>query len=410
MAINKLFRASIINPKRRMDSDFFDDGALYMENGIIKSLGNFSDVIKNCDHKVELVELDGVIIPGFVDVHLHWVQHQVRGKYSGELLTWLKDYIWPEEARYIDTDKATLAAEQFYADMLRVGTVMGMSYSSPHASATEIALQKMRGDWVVGNVLMAVNAPNDLTDFSLHDPVQLNEFMARTDRQHYALTPRFAPNLNADMLRWLGSLAAETCSFVQTHLAESKAELAWVKELFPDAENYTDVYDRAGLLTPKTILGHCIEMCDAEWQCLATRGSWVAHCPSSNEALGNRRMPLEKLRAHNIPYALATDVGAGPSHSMLHVIQRFMALHHAAGIRIPFQEALYRATLAGAEAMDRDFQAGNLTPGKRADFILLPSKQHNQSWEGWFDECIQGTMSELEKRPQGTWLAGERVA
>lgn len=410
MENKKIFRASIINPRNHAVADCFVDGAIYTENGIIKKIGYFSDVIKGCENNIETVELDGVLMPGFADVHLHWVQHQVRGKYSGELLTWLKEHIWPEEASYIDTGKAGQAAEEFYADMLRAGTVMGMSYSSPHAAATEIAMQKMRGDWIIGNVLMAINAPNDLTDYSLHDPILLNEIMMRNDRHHYALTPRFAPNLSTEILSYLGMIAVQTSSFVQTHLAESNAEIAWVKELFPDAESYTQVYDKAGLLTPKTILGHCIEMNDSEWQCLFARGSWVAHCPSSNEALGNNRMPLEKLQEYHIPYALATDVGAGPSHSMLHVIQRFIAIHRKAGIKISFQEALYRATLAGAEAMNRDAIAGNLCPGKRADFILLPSKQKNQSWDGWFSECIGGTMSELEERPQGTWLASERAA
>ncbi|WP_215883802.1 amidohydrolase family protein [Acidithiobacillus sulfurivorans] len=409
MIIKKLFRASILNPKGPGSSEFYDDGALYVENGLIKSIGKFDDIAqKNKDF--ELIELDGVVMPGFVDVHLHWVQHRVRGQYAGELLSWLKSYIWPEEARYINTNFAIAAAEQFYTDLLRAGTVMGMSYSSPHASATEIALQKMRGDWIIGNVLMAINAPDDLTDYSLHDPVLLKDFMARTDRIHYAVTPRFAPNLSAAALGMMGQIAAASDVFIQTHLAESRAELAWVKELFPDAAHYTEVYDRAGLLTKKTILGHCIEMCDAEWQCLAERGSWVAHCPTSNEALGNRRMPLEKLREYDIPFALATDIGGGPSHSMLHVMQRFLATHRAADIPVQVQEALYRGTLAGAEAMGRDSVAGNFMPGKRADFILMPAMDPHDSWVGWFESSLAGSISELEERPRGTWLSGEKIA
>lgn len=408
--IKKIFRASILNPLSADQWEAFADGALLVEDGIVRALGAFEAVMGVADSDVELEELSGVILPGFVDVHLHWVQHRVRGYYAGELLAWLQEYIWPEEARYVDTDLALTSARQFYADLLRAGTVMGMSYSSPHATATQIALREMRGDWVVGNVLMAINAPEFLTDFSLHAPEALRKFMSETDHQHYAITPRFAPNLSAVSLRSMGRVAAQSNVLIQTHLAESHAEVKWVRDLFPDAANYTDVYDQAGLLTSKTILGHCIEMSDPEWRCLAARGSWVAHCPTSNEALGNRRMPLEKLREFHIPYALASDIGGGPSHSMLHVLQRFLAIHRAVGVQVSAQEALYRATLAGAEAMGRKSIAGNLALGKRADFILLPQKLATNSWESWFEECTTGSMTELENFPRGTWLQGQKVA
>ncbi|MBU2719733.1 amidohydrolase family protein, partial [Acidithiobacillus ferridurans] len=264
-------------------------------------------------------------------------------------------------------------------------------------------------DWVVGNVLMSTNAPNYLTDFSLHDSDSLRAFMSHIDLRHYAVTPRFAPNLSLFQLKVLGEIAVESGVIIQTHLAESCEEVEWVRELFPEADNYTDVYDRAGLLGRNTVLGHCIEMSDSEWRCLAERGCWVAHCPTSNEALGNRRMPLEKVREYNIPYALATDIGAGPSHSMLHVLQRFFALHKAAGVSIDHEDAIYRATLAGAEAMGRSLVAGNLSAGKRADFVLLPGMASKDHWEGWLEDCISGSMSELETRPLGTWLSGKRV-
>ena len=408
--MEKIFRASILNPIDANTWRFVQDGALGVDQGIIMRMGDFTTMLSQIDTDTEVEDLDGVIVPGFVDVHLHWVQHRVRGRFSGELLTWLRECIWPEEARYVDTDFARAAAAQFYGDVLRAGTVMGMSYSSPHAEATQIALTSMRGDWVIGNVLMAINAPHTLTDYSLHDPDALRAFMRQTDITHYALTPRFAPNLTAASLKALGQIVAESPCLIQTHLAESVAELQWVKELFPDAAHYTEVYDRAGLLTPRTILGHCIEMRDEEWRCLRARGSWVAHCPTSNEALGNRRMPLEQVRAYNIPFALASDIGGGPSHSMLHVMQRFLGVHREAGVSVVPQEALYRSTKAGAECMGRGSIGGDLTVGKRGDFVLLPQKPAVDSIEHWFEECLSGNPTDLEQRPLGTWLSGARVA
>ena len=408
--MEKIFRASILNPIDANTWRFFQDGALGVDQGIIMRMGDFTTMLSQIDTDTEVEDLDGVIVPGFVDVHLHWVQHRVKGRFSGELLTWLQGHIWPEEARYVDTDLAQSAATRFYSDVLRAGTVMGMSYSSPHADATQIALALMRGDWVIGNVLMAIHAPSTLTDYSLHDPDALHAFMRQMNMTNYALTPRFAPNLSAASLKALGQIAAEAPCLIQTHLAESNAELQWVKELFPDAAHYTEVYDRAGLLTPRTILGHCIEMRDEEWRCLRARGSWVAHCPTSNEALGNRRMPLEQVRAYNIPFALASDIGGGPSHSMLHVMQRFLGVHREAGVSVAPQEALYRSTKAGAECMGRGSIGGDLTAGKRADFVLLPQKPAADSVEAWFEECLSGKSADLEQRTLGTWLKGERAA
>ncbi|MBU2774829.1 amidohydrolase family protein [Acidithiobacillus ferrooxidans] len=405
----KLFLASILTPEEDGQWTFYRQGALLIEDGRIVNVGDATESHAARSMGDEVIQLDGVIIPGFVDLHCHWVQHAVRGAYGGDLLHWLQNDIWPEESRYVDATFARERARAFYQDLLRAGTVMGMSYSSVHRTATEIAVEEMLGDWTVGNVLMAVNAPDALTRCSMHQESALRDFASLQASGQYAVTPRFAPNMLAEDLAIAGRVAQEGNYLVQTHLAESRSEIAWVKELFPEAANYTDVYDHAGLLGPKSILGHCIEMSDAEWACLARRGSWVAHCPTSNEALGNARMPLEKLREFGVPYALASDIGGGPSHSMLHVMQRFMAVHSEAGVPVTVQETLYRATLAGARAMGRGQVAGNLAPGKRADFVLLPGNPKAVELEGWFADLCQGTIKELEERPIATYLAGQEA-
>ncbi|WP_369574154.1 amidohydrolase family protein [Acidithiobacillus sp. IBUN Pt1247-S3] len=404
----QLHRAAILNPLDPSSWNYREDGVCAVQKGSVLASGSVASMLAEFP-KSELVEHDGVLLPGFTDLHCHWVQHAVRGAYSGELLQWLQEYIWPEEGRFVDEALARKQVKTFYSDMLRAGTVMGLSFSSVHRAATEVALAEMRGDWVVGNALMAINAPAYLTRYSQHEAEELNTFVENVSKEHYAITPRFAPNMRAQDLRVAGQIADAQNLLVQTHLAESRAELCWVKELFPEAESYTDVYDRAGLLGPRTVLAHCIEMSDAEWACLADRGSWVAHCPSSNEALGNSRMPLEKLREYGIPWALASDIGAGPSHSMLHVLQRFFAVHESAGLEVSATEGLYRATLAGAAAMGRAAVAGNLMPGKRADFIVMPGKPKAEDLTGWFRDLCEGKTEELERRPLETWLSGKRI-
>ncbi len=407
----RIYRSALLNPQGPDHWDFIPDGACAVRDGRIVAMGHARDVVRLYGSPVETEDLEGVLVPGFADLHCHWVQHAVQGRYAGELLDWLEQHIWTEEARYLDPGVARPAVQDFYRNTLRAGTVMGMSFSSVHAGALHAAMEEMRGDWIVGNVLMPCNAPRELREYSLHAEEALQGLVSGLDRNRYAVTPRFAPNMDPLWLQVAARIASRNHLPVQTHLAESRAEVAWVRKMYPGAGSYTEVYDRAGLVGRRSVLAHCIEMGRSEWKCLAERQAWVAHCPSSNEALGNGRMPLETLREYRIPFALGSDIGAGPSHSMLHVMQRFLAVHRAAGIPVQPEEALFRATAAGAQAMGRGAVAGSLHPGKRADFVLLPgSPREEREIRGWFGEVVAGSPGELENRPLGTWLGGMRTA
>lgn len=400
-----LFRAPLLNPISARSWQFFPDGGLLTEDGIVRAMGPFAHIAKISP--TEPVTLDGVVLPGFADVHIHWVQHAVRGQFADELLLWLQTHIWPEEMRYADGVFARDRAQRFFADLLAAGTVMGMSYSSPHLGATHTAYTEMQGDWMTGNTIMTVNAPEALTDASAKDSSDIAALYKTLGRAHYALTPRFAINCTAKQLSELGGFARQENLYIQTHLAESMAEVREVRKLFPEATDYTDVYDRAGLLGPQTVLGHCLHLSEREWRCLKAKGAWVAHCPSSNEALDSGRFDIDTCRRHDIPFALASDVGAGPSHSMLHVMQRFLDQHRTCGILLSPQEALYRATLAGADCMGRKAIAGSLNPGKRADFVLMPRSSGTLVPEAWFEELLVGSTTDLEKRALGTWIAAQ---
>jgi guanine deaminase len=405
MSVTTVYRAAIFNPHGPGVLTVHADGALRVRDGRIEAVGDFDELAPRRGE--ELIELDGVLVPGFHDVHIHWVQHRVRGSFEAELMPWLRGHIWPEEARYGDVALAGESARDFFADTVRAGTVAGLCYSSPHPEAVRVAAREALGDWVIGDAVMELNAPEALTRASIRDIDELDPLARELGPRRYALTPRFALNCSAPLMAALGAYARANGHLVQTHLSESPEEIREVREAFPEAEDYTDVYDRAGLLGAHSVLGHCIHLSSREWRVLAARRAWVAHCPSSNEALDSGRMPLERVREHEVRWALASDVGAGPSHSMLHVMQRFLAQHRAAGVPVEAQEALYRATLAGAECMGRAAEAGNFAPGKRADFLLLPRPAGKLHAAGWIEAWTAGGMGELETRPLATCLGGE---
>jgi guanine deaminase len=405
MSATTVYRATIFNPAGPKDFDVHVDGALRVRGSRIEAVGAFEALAPRRGE--QLVELDGVLVPGFHDVHIHWVQHRVRGSFEAELMPWLRGHIWPEEARYGDAALAGENARGFFADTVRAGTVAGLCYSSPHPEAVRIAAREAMGDWVIGDAVMELNAPESLTRASVRDIDELDPLARELGPRRYALTPRFALNCSASLMAAMGTYARANGHLVQTHLSESPGEIREVRGAFPEAEDYTDVYDRAGLLGAHSVLGHCIHLSSREWRLLAARGACVAHCPSSNEALDSGRMPLERAREHGVRWALASDVGAGPSHSMLHVMQRFLAQHRAAGVPVDAREALYRATLAGAECMGRAAEAGSFAAGKRADFVLLPRPEGAPNAAGWIEAWAQGAMSELESRPLGTCLQGQ---
>jgi guanine deaminase len=172
-----------------------------------------------------------------------------------------------------------------------------------------------------------------------------------------------------ELMQACGELSARSDARMQTHLSENLDEVAWVRDLHPTAASYTDVYARAGLLGPRSIFGHCIHLDDAELRLLADSGSWVAHCPTSNVALGSGRMPLERIRAAGIPVALATDVGAGPHLSMLHVMATCIDVHRGF-VDVAPTEALRLATLEGARALG-EADRGRLAEGAHADLVGL---------------------------------------
>ena len=311
-----------------------------------------------------------LLLPGFVDLHCHWPQAHVRGQFAGQLLPWLRDAIWPAEAAFADLSLARQHVRQFLAAITRAGTCAGLFFGSPFAESTPVFLEETPRGFLEGPAIMSQNAPKALLRPAQETLAMLHALHSR----RVAIAPRFAPNVDLAGLRACGDAARATGWPVQSHLAENREEIAWVRQLFPDARDYTDVYDAAGLLGPRTVLAHGVHLADRELARLAATRTLVAHCPTSNEALGSGRMPIERLWAAGVPWVLATDVGAGPSLSQLHVMQRFLSVH-AGHAPVRAGEALARATvIPGAWLAQFDPQLaglGTLAVGAPAHLVAV---------------------------------------
>ncbi|MCB2204891.1 guanine deaminase [bacterium] len=359
-----------------------------------------------------------VLLPGFVDAHVHLPQFDCRGKFGATLLEWLDRFIYPEELRFADDAVARDVAQRFFAELRQSGTTTAMVYGTVHPSATHIAFEEAERAGIrviLGNVLMDRHAPEELlldADSALRASEEIIErWHRKTTKLAYAITPRFAPTCSPELLAGAAQLAHKHDTYVQTHLNETPAEIARVKELFPGAAHYTDVYRQAGLLSSRTVLGHNLHTDEAQMRQLQEHDCSVAHCPDSNLFLGSGRFPLELHEASGLRVGLGSDVGAGTTVSMFHIM-RAMSYVQARSLH-PFLP-LYHATLGGANALGLSDDIGSLQPGKYADMISVEVERKFGRGKALAELSDVEIASALVYRAhdtavRATWSAGEQI-
>ena len=391
MALQKtiFYRATIINPHNDRKCDFLTDGVLVVKGNKIKDLLSYKKALSLYGKKMtddSVVEFENsIILPGFFDMHFHWVQEDVRQMPKDSLLTWLEKYTFPTEAKYASKTYAEKKARHFFAKLARVGTLGGACYSSIHEHAVDAAMKFVIGDFVIGNVLMNMNSPKKLTQTE-NDALSLTKRLLKKFGRRHAFTPRFAITTTPKVMKEGSRLADKARSFKQTHLSETPQEIEFVLSLyrklpgFEDVASYTEIYERTGMLGKRSLMGHGIHLSPKELKILKETETAVIHCPTSNApleqlGLGSGLFDFRMIEKAKVRWALGSDIGGGPYLSMFDVIRSFIEQNHAKKIKdATYVKALYRATLAGAEILGVEKKTGNLTPGKEANFIVIPLK------------------------------------
>lgn len=318
-----------------------------------------------------------LILPGFIDTHVHSPQLDVIGSYGSELLDWLNTYTFPAERRYADPEVAARGAALFLDALLAHGTTAAVVFPTVHkvsadalfAGAAERGMRLM-----AGKVLMDRHAPDGLRDDVVQAEADCRELIARwhgRDRLAYAVTVRFAPTSTPAQLAMAGRLCAEDPTlYLQTHVAENRDEVRWVRELFPEARSYLDVYARAGLLHARSVLAHGIWLDDADRAALRESGAQIAHSPSSNLFLGSGLFDWRAAEAAGAAVTLASDVGGGTSLSMLRTMADAYKVQAMAHQRLTAWKALHAATRGAARSLSLGHEIGSLEPGQVADLCV----------------------------------------
>ncbi|MGR6805556.1 guanine deaminase [Sphaerotilus natans] len=363
-----------------------------------------------------------LLMPGFIDTHVHSPQLDVIASYGTELLDWLETYTFPAEMRHADPAVAVAGAELFLDALLAHGTTSAVVFPTVHVSSTEALLagahhRGMR--LITGKVLMDRHAPEGLRDDvpgAERDSRDLIRRWHGTGRLAYAMTVRFAPTSTPEQLAMAGRLMTEVPGlYMQTHVAENRAEVAWVAELFPEARSYLDVYHRAGLLNERAVLAHGIWLDDADRALLADTGAQIAHSPSSNLFLGSGLIGWPELEAAGARVSLASDVGGGTSLSMLRTLADAYKVQALRGVRLTAWKALHGATLGAAEALGLAHEIGALEVGRTADLALWdwaagPVATHRDARARQLHERAFAWMTLGDERNlAATWIAGRAL-
>jgi guanine deaminase len=331
----------------------------------------------------QLKELPGrILAPGFIDLHVHFPQTDVIGSPAEGLLPWLEDYTFPHESRFADHGHAIAMADVFLDELLRNGVTTALTFCTSHPHSVDALLEESerRGlRMIAGKVLQDRHSPDgvrDETEQSLIDSEALIRKWHNTGRLGYAITPRFAPASTDAQMRGAGELAAKYAdTWSQSHVAENRDEVAWVRELYPQARSYLDVYAGFGLMRERAVYAHCIYLDDTDRELLRDTRTAAAVSPTSNLFLGSGFFDFGAADRVGYPYGLASDVGGGTSFSPFHTM---MAAYYVGregqtktGLSIAPSQLWWRHTGGAARALGLEGVIGNLQPGCEADFLVL---------------------------------------
>ncbi len=358
---------------------YFADGLLVLENGLIKAFGDYQTL------KPQYPNLDithypqQLILPGFIDLHVHYPQTEMIAAYGEQLLEWLNKYTFPVEAKFQDRQYAQKIAAFFLDELLRHGTTTAVVLTTIFPQSVDVLFteaQQRQMRIIAGQVLMTRNAP----DFLLNDAQtayeqcreQIKQWHGK-DRLLYAITPRFAITSTELELSLAGELKAEFEDvYIHTHLAENKAEIELTAQLFPDSQDYLHVYEQFGLVGGRSIFAHCIHLDDSAFARLSNAGAAIAFCPTSNLFLGSGLFKLDQAKSeqHKINVGLATDVGGGTSLSLLQTMQDAYKVMQLQGQSLSVFQAFYLATLGAAKSLSLEAKIGSFDVGKEADFVV----------------------------------------
>ena len=421
--MRRAFRGSVYHCLDAGRGEHFPDGVIVVDGGRIAAAGPADALLRSLPDSVPVEDHAGrLILPGFIDCHVHYAQLDIIAAYGEQLLDWLNRYAYPAEQQFADPAHAAAVAEAFLDQLLACGTTTALVFATVHPQSVDAifeaaARRNMR--LMAGKVMMDVNCPaalRDTPESAYADSRALIERWHGHGRLGYAITPRFALTSSPAQLEAAGRLAREyPNAWVHTHLAENREEVDAAAAQFPDRRSYLDVYDRHGLVRERSVFAHCLYVDDTDRAVMAKHGAAGAFCPTSNLFLGSGLFDLAAMATAGVDVGLGTDVGGGTSLSMFATMAEAYKVLHLNGQPLAANRALHLATLGAAEALGLDDRLGNFAPGKEADLIVVdpqasPAMRRRAGTAATIEELLFALIFLADDRHvTATYLQGERA-
>lgn len=399
--------------------EYIENGTLLIEDGHVLACGA-SHTVKVPGNAVTMDMQGKLIVPGFVDTHIHYPQVDIIASYGKQLLEWLERYTFPAEMRFENPDVASETAKFFLDELLRNGTTTALVFGTVHPESVDAfftAAQSRKLRMICGKVMMDRNAPEALLDTAQTSFTQSQQLIDRwhnLDRLGYAVTPRFAPTSTPEQLSMAQTLLDNNPGVhLHTHMAENADECDWVASLYPQSEDYLAVYEQYNLVRKRSVFAHSIHLSDSAWRRLAKADASVSHCPGSNFFIGSGLFDLRAAQKHNVKIGLGTDVGGGDSFSILRTVNQAYKMQQLQKHTLTPEHAFYLATLGGAKSLDLDKHIGNFESGKEADFLVLNLQatpllaRRTAAQKQWKDRLFSLLMLGDDRCIEQTWIMGQ---
>lgn len=403
------------------------DGALCVCDGLIVEAGTSAILLQKYP-KAEVVDYQGsVLMPGFIDAHLHYVQTEITGMYGRQLLDWLNQYTFPAERAFANTEHCHEISRAFLKELFRNGTTTAVAFSSVHPQSADILFEeasRYNMCMLTGKVQMDQEAPEYLCDTPEQGEAYVRVLIQKwhgKGRNKYVITPRFAVSCSPAELEACQRIHADyPDTYIQTHLSENKGEVDFVKTLYPDCSDYLSVYEKYGLLTDRTLLAHAIHLSDSERKRIAKAQAIAVHCPTSNGFLGSGLYEMEKANEAGMQTVIGTDIGGGTSFSIFHTLGASYQVQQLNNYPMSAFEAFYKATLGSAKSLHLDQEIGSFLPGRMADFIVVDYSstfaqlyryEYLKRTKAWnIENLLFGLMTHADDRAvRATYIAGQCV-
>ena len=393
-------------------------GGVLVDQGRVVAVGDGTD-LRRANPAAQVTDYGSALISaGFIDAHVHYPQTAIIASWGKRLIDWLNTYTFPEEMRFVDPAYANAIANRYLGLALAHGTTSMCSYGTIHPASVDAffsAAQSRGLRAYIGKTCMDRNAPAGLCDTpqsAYDDSKALLEKWHGVDRLSYVITPRFSPTSTPEQLAVLGALWREypDC-LMQTHLSEQHDEIAWVRDLFPQARDYLDTYEAQGLLRQGAVYGHAIHLTARERDRLAEAGASLVHCPTSNTFIGSGLFDMNLV--HKLRVGLATDTGGGSSFSMLRTMAAAYEVAQLRGKALHPSQLWWLATVGSARALHAESQIGNIAVGMEADLVVInlgstPAIEQavlraDDIWQAIFPTIMMGD----DRAVKAVWLGGK---